>query len=71
MQSKKIILASAIMALVCFGIREIMCNYLSGKILYATACVVIIPVGSITYLVALKILKFQKLSELKKLIKRK
>ena len=67
----KIILASVIMALVCFGIREIMCNYLSGRVLYATACAVIIPVGSITYLVVLKILKFQKLSEFKKLIKRK
>ncbi len=67
----KITLASIVMAIICWAMRETMTKYMNEKTLYLSACLIIIPTGSIIYLFMLKVFKFQKLGELKILLKRK
>ncbi len=67
----KITLASLIMTAVCWGIKEGLSLALVGKIFDIVCCCVVIPVGAVAYLLALKILKFQKLGEFKKILKRR
>ncbi len=67
----KIVIASLIMSVICWSIRYIMSMYLSDKTFYFCACMIIIPTGAIAYLSTLKFLKFQKLGEFRKLLKRK
>ena len=67
----KIIVASLIMTLASYFMRYAFAKYFDGKLLSTLVCCIVIPLATVIYLVILKVLKFQKLSELKKLLKHK
>ena len=67
----KIIVASLIMTMASYFMRYAFAKYFDGKLLSTLACCIVIPLATVIYLVMLKVLKFQKLSELKKLLRHK
>ncbi len=67
----KIIAASAIMAFFTWVMKLGFEQVLSGKILYLTNCTVLIAFGIVIYIVALKLLGFEQMNELTKLLKRR
>ena len=67
----KIVVASVAMSGVCLGCREFLGEIFEGKILDAVCCCTIVPVGAVSYLVFLKMLKFKKLGEFKRIVRQR
>lgn len=66
----KIVCASLVMVVVCLLTRELLANYFYDKTLVFLVCAIVIPIGALSYLAGLKLFRFSKLGELKKLLKR-
>lgn len=67
----KVIIASAAMAVAVGWGRFALSQFLEGKILALAVCAALIPAGAAFYFGVLKLLKFKKLENLKKIILRK
>ena len=67
----KIVFSAIIMAICVWGLRTILADFANGKVLSITVCLVLIPFGISIYFVSLKILKFKRLENFKKILLRR
>ena len=59
------------MAIIVWALRMCLADYVDGKVLAIIVCAGLIPTGILIYIILLKILKFRRLENLKKMILRK
>ncbi len=67
----KILIASILMSITVFALRNTLATIIDGKILSLAVCAILIPVGIAIYALALKLMKFKRLENLKKIVLRK
>ena len=65
----KITAASAAMAAFCMAAKTLLGGVVDGKIFSLACCLILVPAGAAVYAGSLKILKFEKLDQLKKLVR--
>ncbi len=66
----KILGASLIMAAIVIAGRCVMAQFFDGKILSTLVCAILIPAGASAYFILLRLMKFDQLPQIKKLLKR-
>ncbi len=67
----KILVASILMACAVFSLRKLLGGLIDGKTLSFAVCSALIPLGVVIYALALKLMKFKRLENLKKIVLRK
>ena len=67
----KIVASSIIMAIAVWAMRNVLSCYVDGKVLSIAVCGGLIPTGVLIYFILLKILKFKRLENLKKILLRR
>jgi putative peptidoglycan lipid II flippase len=67
----KIVVSGVLMAVIVWALRMWLADFIEGKTLSIVVCTGLIPTGVLIYIILLKVLKFRRLDNLKKMILRK
>ena len=67
----KIVVSGVLMAVIVWALRMWLADFIEGKTLSIVVCTGLIPAGVLIYIILLKVLKFRRLDNLKKMILRK